>query len=40
VASGVVAGALFTPIEWAIFLVAVVLCIVGIRGLATGTITV
>jgi arginine:ornithine antiporter/lysine permease len=31
---------LFTPIEWAIFLVAVVLCIVGIRGLATGTITV
>src|SRR5262249_51992176 len=31
---------LFTSIEWAIFLVAVVLCIVGIRGLATGTITV
>src|SRR5215813_8303992 len=31
---------MFTPIEWAIFLVAVVLSIVGIHGLATGSITV
>jgi arginine:ornithine antiporter/lysine permease len=29
---------LFTPVEWAIFAVAVVLCIVGIHGLATGYI--
>jgi arginine:ornithine antiporter/lysine permease len=31
---------LFTPVEWAIFAVAVVLCIVGIHGLATGYITI
>src|SRR5262249_20427315 len=31
---------MFTPAEWAIFLVAAVLCIVGIHGLATGYITV
>ncbi|MGH6689253.1 MAG: amino acid permease, partial [Gammaproteobacteria bacterium] len=31
---------MFTPIEWGIFLVAVVLCIVGIHGLATGYITI
>jgi arginine:ornithine antiporter/lysine permease len=30
----------FTPIEWIIFLVAVVLCVVGIHGLATGSITI
>jgi arginine:ornithine antiporter/lysine permease len=33
-------GALFTPVEWVIFLVAVALCVVGIHGLATGSITV
>jgi arginine:ornithine antiporter/lysine permease len=31
---------MFTPIEWLIFLVTVVLCIVGIHGLATGYITI
>jgi arginine:ornithine antiporter/lysine permease len=31
---------LFTPIEWGIFAVAVVLCIVGIHGLATGYIAI
>jgi arginine:ornithine antiporter/lysine permease len=31
---------LFTSIEWVIFAVAVVLCIVGIHGLATGSITI
>jgi len=31
---------LFTPIEWVIFAVAVVLCIVGIHGLATGYIAI
>jgi arginine:ornithine antiporter/lysine permease len=31
---------MFTPIEWLIFLVAAVLCIVGIHGLATGYITI
>jgi arginine:ornithine antiporter / lysine permease len=31
---------MFTPIEWIIFIVAVVLCIVGIHGLATGYITI
>jgi arginine:ornithine antiporter / lysine permease len=31
---------MFTPIEWLIFLVAVVLCIVGIHGLVTGYITI
>jgi len=31
---------MFTPIEWVIFLVAAVLCIVGIHGLATGYITI
>jgi transporter, basic amino acid/polyamine antiporter (APA) family len=31
---------LFTPIEWAIFTAAVVGCVVGIHGLATGYITV
>jgi arginine:ornithine antiporter/lysine permease len=31
---------LFTPVEWVIFLVTVVLCIVGIHGLATGSITI
>jgi arginine:ornithine antiporter/lysine permease len=31
---------LFTPIEWAIFAVAVVLCIIGIHGLATGYIAI
>jgi arginine:ornithine antiporter/lysine permease len=30
---------MFTPIEWGVFLVAVVLCIVAIHGLATGYIT-
>ena len=33
-------GALFTPVEWVIFLVAVALCVVGIHGLATGYITI
>ena len=28
------------PTDWVIFLVAIVLCIVGIHGLATGSITV
>jgi arginine:ornithine antiporter/lysine permease len=31
---------MFTPIEWVIFLVAAVLCIVGIHGLVTGYITI
>jgi arginine:ornithine antiporter/lysine permease len=31
---------MFTPIEWLIFLITVVLCIVGIHGLATGYITI
>jgi arginine:ornithine antiporter/lysine permease len=31
---------LFTPVEWVIFAVAVVLCIMGIHGLATGSITI
>jgi arginine:ornithine antiporter/lysine permease len=31
---------MFTPIEWLIFLVAAVLCIVGIHGLVTGYITI
>jgi arginine:ornithine antiporter/lysine permease len=31
---------MFTPIEWGIFLVTAVLCIVGIRWLATGYITI
>jgi arginine:ornithine antiporter/lysine permease len=31
---------MFTPIEWIIFLVTVVLCIVGIHGLVTGYITI
>lgn len=31
---------LFTPIEWAIFALAVIGCVVGIHGLATGYITV
>jgi arginine:ornithine antiporter/lysine permease len=30
----------FTPVEWIIFIVAVVLCVVGIHGLATGYITI
>jgi arginine:ornithine antiporter/lysine permease len=30
----------FTPIEWGIFGIAVVLCAVGIHGLATGRITI
>jgi arginine:ornithine antiporter/lysine permease len=31
---------MFTPIEWIIFIAAVVLCVVGIHGLATGYITI
>jgi arginine:ornithine antiporter/lysine permease len=31
---------LFKPVEWAIFAVAVVLCVVGVHGLATGYITI
>ena len=31
---------MFSPIEWVIFLVAAVLCIVGIHGLVTGYITI
>ena len=31
---------IFSPIEWVIFLVTAVLCIVGIHGLATGYITI
>ena len=31
---------LFTPVEWVVFLVAVIGCIVGIHGLATGYITI
>ena len=31
---------MFTPIEWVIFLVTAVLCIVGIHGLVTGYITI
>jgi arginine:ornithine antiporter/lysine permease len=31
---------MFTPIEWVIFIVTIVLCIVGIHGLATGYITI
>jgi arginine:ornithine antiporter/lysine permease len=31
---------LFTPAEWALFAVAVVGCVVGIHGLATGYITI
>jgi arginine:ornithine antiporter/lysine permease len=31
---------MFTPIEWIIFLVTAVLCIVGIHGLVTGSITI
>jgi arginine:ornithine antiporter/lysine permease len=31
---------MFAPIEWIIFIVAVVLCIIGIHGLATGYITI
>lgn len=30
----------FTPVEWVIFLVAAALCVAGIYGLATGTITI
>jgi arginine:ornithine antiporter/lysine permease len=31
---------MFTPVEWVIFLVAAVLCVTGIHGLATGYITI
>jgi arginine:ornithine antiporter/lysine permease len=31
---------MFTPIEWFIFAVAIVLCVVGIHGLVTGYITI
>src|SRR5215475_5519426 len=31
---------MFTPIEWFIFVVAIVLCVVGIHGLVTGYITI
>jgi len=30
----------FKPVDWIIFLVAAVLCVVGIHGLATGYITI
>ncbi|MFC5066536.1 basic amino acid/polyamine antiporter [Flaviflagellibacter deserti] len=31
---------LFTPIEWGVFIVAMILCSIGIHGLATGYITI
>jgi arginine:ornithine antiporter/lysine permease len=31
---------IFTPIEWIIFIVAVILCIIGIHGMVTGYITI
>jgi arginine:ornithine antiporter/lysine permease len=31
---------LFTPIEWTIFIAAIIGCVVGIHGLATGYITI